>query len=258
MLYTTLSQTDTQRRVGCVVHERGTACEHYLQPTDNVQAHWLTRARALAGTQHCYQQRPAVLAVEEDASACTRHQSERSGSGNCGARAVDGLRTCPRIQTQRTNTTGGNGFGHWLGTGNLRTNEFLPFEEALLHVHALHLNNVNEWELWCKNVQPGHISSNQKTAYKHDRWQGYGHWLGTSAVAGKNKKTSSFCPSRRRCCSHAPLSCKQRKGGGRGRPKPSLHARRLARGGTLAWYGLASRGSSCAPLATISFTSANR
>ena len=83
-------------------------------------------------------------------------------------------------------------------------------------MHALHLKNVKEWELWCQTgARPRHIPSNPTTSYKHDGWQGYGYWLGWK-VAQLPAKISSSCRSTRRCCAHALSSCKRRKGDGRG------------------------------------------
>ena len=81
---------------------------------------------------------------------------------------------------------GWEGYGHWLGTGNVgvsKDQEFMPFKEALLHAHSLKLKGQREWQMWCKSVaRPANIPSRPDRVYKHDGWQGYGHWLGTGNV----------------------------------------------------------------------------
>ena len=82
-------------------------------------------------------------------------------------------------------------YGHWLGTGALASidKQFLPFEKALLYARSLKLKNKNE----CKNgVREANMLSRPDLTYKHNGWQGYGHWLGTSAVAHKDKQFLPF------------------------------------------------------------------
>ena len=84
---------------------------------------------------------------------------------------------------------GWHGYGHWLGTGAvaLQDKQFLPFKKALLYARSLKLKGKKEWEAWRKsNVRPDNVPSNPNTTYKHDGWQGYGHWLGTGNVCGGN------------------------------------------------------------------------
>ena len=65
--------------------------------------------------------------------------------------------------------------------------KFLPFKEALLYARSLKLTCQKEWEVWSKSsVRPLNIPSAPHATYKHDGWQGYGHWLGTgNQVGGK-------------------------------------------------------------------------
>ena len=85
---------------------------------------------------------------------------------------------------------GWQGYGHWLGTGNAgvkKDQQFLPFDEALLHARFLKMKGVKEWKQWCKSgARPANMPSDPSKVYKHDGWQGYGHWLGTSDVRGGN------------------------------------------------------------------------
>ena len=79
---------------------------------------------------------------------------------------------------------GWQGYGHWLGTGNIKVAKqaCLPFAEALLYARSLKLNGQKEWAAWCTSgrhgVRPANIPTNPQRSYKHDGWQGYGHWLG--------------------------------------------------------------------------------
>ena len=79
------------------------------------------------------------------------------------------------------------GWGHWLGTGNVHggvLQQFLPFGEALAVVQSLRLASSKEWRVWCKEgMRPPNVPSNPQQTYKHDGWQGWGHWLGTGNVA---------------------------------------------------------------------------
>ena len=90
---------------------------------------------------------------------------------------------------------GWQGYGHWLGTGAVapKDQQFLPFEKALVYACSLKLKGQKEWETWCKSgVREGNVPSNPQRTYKHDGWQGYGHWLGTGAVAHKDKQFLPF------------------------------------------------------------------
>ena len=91
---------------------------------------------------------------------------------------------------------GWQGWGHWLGTGNVgvkKDQQFLPFNKALLHARSLNLKSEKEWRAWCKSgTRPSTMPSNPDATYKHDGWQGYGHWLGTGAVADKDKQFLPF------------------------------------------------------------------
>ena len=88
---------------------------------------------------------------------------------------------------------GWQGYGHWLGTGKLRTKEFLPFKKALLYARSLKLKSKTEWNDWAPtNARPANIPSHPDGIYKHVGWQGYGHWLGTGNVGVK--KDQQFLP----------------------------------------------------------------
>ena len=82
------------------------------------------------------------------------------------------------------------GYGHWLGTGNVgvrKDKQFLPFKKALLYARTLNLKSKIDWQDWAKTgVRPANMPSTPEKIYKHDGWQGYGHWLGTGNVRGGN------------------------------------------------------------------------
>ena len=82
---------------------------------------------------------------------------------------------------QHTYEDGGwQGWGHWLGTGNQHSKEFLPFEEALAVAQSLGLANRFGWHQWCKEgTCPSNVPSTPQRTYKDGGWQGWGHWLGT-------------------------------------------------------------------------------
>ena len=86
---------------------------------------------------------------------------------------------------------GWQGYGHWFGTGNVapKDKQFLPFKKALLHARSLKMKGKNEWKAWCKTgARPANIPSNPQRTYKHEGWQGYGHWLGTGNVGVKKDR----------------------------------------------------------------------
>ena len=78
---------------------------------------------------------------------------------------------------------GWQGYGHWLGTGNVgvkKDQQFLPFKKALLYARSLKLKNQTEWQVWrTTGARPANVPSAPDLMYKHDGWQGWGHWLGT-------------------------------------------------------------------------------
>ena len=80
---------------------------------------------------------------------------------------------------------GWQGWGHWLGNGSLKTKQFLPFDGALTVAQSLKLANKVDWRAMCKNgLRPPNVPSTPDRTYKHDGWQGWGHWLGTDNVPG--------------------------------------------------------------------------
>ena len=93
---------------------------------------------------------------------------------------------------------GWQGWGHWLGTGNVsggqQVNHFLPFGQALTVAQSLSLASSNEWVAWCREgLRPPNVPSNPDRVYKDGGWQGWGHWLGTGNQ-GCRRSSVPFLP----------------------------------------------------------------
>jgi hypothetical protein len=66
--------------------------------------------------------------------------------------------------------------------------QFLPFEEALVHVRSWKLEGKSEWEAWAKSsARSANVPSLPEKTYVHAGWQGYEHWLGTGNELGGQK-----------------------------------------------------------------------
>ena len=88
---------------------------------------------------------------------------------------------------------GWQGWGHWLGTGNQLTKDFLPFSEALALALDLGLAGRTEWRVWCKEgMRPPNVPANPDIVYDDDGWQGWGHWLGTGNQSNQAKEFLPF------------------------------------------------------------------
>jgi hypothetical protein len=86
------------------------------------------------------------------------------------------------------------GYGDWLGTGVLHPRDinWRPFDEACEFVRAQGLKSQHEWREWCRSGQrPPDIPAAPHNVYK-DQWRGYGHWLGTNAVAAQRRVYKPF------------------------------------------------------------------
>ena len=89
----------------------------------------------------------------------------------------------PAAPDQAYKHDGWQGYGHWLGTGNVRVkkdHQFLPFKKALLHARSLKLKSQKAWRAWCKSGErTANVPAHPESVYAYEGWQGYGHWLGT-------------------------------------------------------------------------------
>ena len=60
-----------------------------------------------------------------------------------------------------------------------------PFKAAAVFARSLKLENMQEWREWSKSgARPANMPPNPSIVYKHEGWQGYGHWLGTGKLPG--------------------------------------------------------------------------
>lgn len=88
------------------------------------------------------------------------------------------------------------GYGDWLGTGNLRTKDFSSFETTRNLVRSLKLKSREEWRKYIKSgKKPNDIPVAPNSVYKKE-WQGWGDFLGTGTIAPQNKKFRSFDEAR--------------------------------------------------------------
>lgn len=84
---------------------------------------------------------------------------------------------------------GWKGFGDWLGTGVVATQdrEYLSFEQARDFVRALGITNVREWEKYRTfGNKPKNIPSMPNRVYKG--WISWGDWLGTERISNRKRK----------------------------------------------------------------------
>ena len=103
----------------------------------------------------------------------------------------EGMRpaTVPSNPQQTYKGGGWQGWGHWLGSSDLKPPPFLPFAQALAVAQSLGLTSMREWQAWCKEgTRPATVPSHPEKIYKGAGWQGWGHWLGT----GNTRNTTPF------------------------------------------------------------------
>ena len=156
-----------------------TQCSRLPFPSDSKAG----SAYAHNGRQGCGRW-PEILAIQKGAAHCTLL---------CKSDAREASIPCNPNGTYKLD--GWQGYGHWLGTGNLAGGKlaFLPFKQALMHARTLNLKGFKEWRDWATTgARPANMPSTPDKIYKHDGWQGYGHWLGTGNVAPKDKQLLPF------------------------------------------------------------------
>ena len=117
---------------------------------------------------------PELRSVE-----CPDARHEASAPTHASTRQSPTLLPAPtriRTGTVALSSTGGKG----MGTG-WRKQAFLPFKKAHAYACSLKMNGLKEWTEWSKRgARPANIPSNPAKIYKHDGWQGWGHWLNSS------------------------------------------------------------------------------
>ncbi len=92
------------------------------------------------------------------------------------------------------------GWGDWLGTGNIRPGDrkYRKFEDARKFVRGLGLKSLGEWADYCNGkrkglpIKPGDIPFKPDRAYASEGWISTGDWLGTGKVASQYLKFRSY------------------------------------------------------------------
>jgi superfamily II DNA or RNA helicase len=96
--------------------------------------------------------------------------------------------------------TGWDGFGDWLGTGNIANfnRKYRSFNAARKFARSLKLKTGAEWSAYCKGGNrkkpplPEDIPACPNQTYNESGWIGMGDWLGTGNVAPQNKVYRNF------------------------------------------------------------------
>ena len=76
------------------------------------------------------------------------------------------------------------GWGDWLGTGAIATNEriYLPYTDARQFVHTLNLKSADDWFEYCKSEKKNmNIPTAPYQVYKNE-WKGWWDWLGNDEL----------------------------------------------------------------------------
>ena len=142
--------------------------------------HWLGTGTVASKDQHFLPFKEALLYAR-----CLKLGSQKQWDAwsKTGARPAN----MPSNPHKTYKFDGWHGYGHWLGTTDVHSNNvnsnsqaFLPFKNALVYARFLKLEHVKEWKDWCKSgACPVNVPADPCKFYKHAGWQGYGHWLGT-------------------------------------------------------------------------------
>jgi hypothetical protein len=94
-----------------------------------------------------------------------------------------GIRACPENYEQW------QGYGDWLGTGNIKPSDriFRPFEEARTYVRSLGMRSSKEWGPWSKSgKRPQDIPSSPNQVYPE--FAGWSDWLGCGFCSFKEAR----------------------------------------------------------------------
>lgn len=85
--------------------------------------------------------------------------------------------------------------GDWLGTQKIANNDriYLSIEEAKVIVKQRQLQNVKEWNLFCKSgIKPSNIPTDPYSVYRNKGWISWADWLGTNNLSSNNRNYISF------------------------------------------------------------------
>ena len=149
--------------------------QHYKRDGWQGYRHWLGTGTVAHKDRQFLQFKKAMLYAR---SLKLKTRKEWDAWSKSGARPAN----MPSTPNAAYTHEGWRGYGHWLGTGTVapKDHQFLPFKEALLCARSLKLQGKSAWVHWSKSSErPANMPSTPNAAYKHDGWQGYGHWLGT-------------------------------------------------------------------------------
>ena len=178
----TLPQAEKQQGVVCV--ERS-----YKHDGWQSYGHWLGTGNLVGGKLAFLPFKKALVYAH---SLKLKSQTEWKDWAKTGVRPAN----MPSRPDETYKHDGWQNYGHWLGTGNVgvrKDQQFLPFKKALLYARTLKMKDVQEWKDWAKTgVRSANMPSTPDKIYKHDGWQGCGHWLGTGNAAPKDKQFLPF------------------------------------------------------------------
>jgi len=94
---------------------------------------------------------------------------------------------------------GWNGYGNFLGTGNIApfNRTYIDFRDARKFVHSLKLKDSKDWSNFCKSgKKPKDIPSDPRSVYKKE-WKSMGDWLDTGSIASFNRSYKLFSDARK-------------------------------------------------------------
>jgi len=94
---------------------------------------------------------------------------------------------------------GWKGIGDWLGTASIayRDRKYRPFKEAREFVRSLNLKSRKDWGWYCDSGnRPDDIPAAPEYTYSNKGWAGVGDWLGTGAIAPRDKVYRPFAMAR--------------------------------------------------------------
>jgi superfamily II DNA or RNA helicase len=106
----------------------------------------------------------------------------------------------PMAPAHTYKTLGWNGWGDWLGSGNVAVflKQFRPFGEARKFARSLGLNGQAEWAAYSKSGQkPDDIPAAPARTYRGEGWKDLGDWLGTGRVAARLRQYRPFEEARK-------------------------------------------------------------
>ena len=103
----------------------------------------------------------------------------------------------PKSPANYYKNSGWKGFGDWLGTGRIATQnrKYLSFDKAKKFVHKLGLKSSSEWRKYSKGLlnitKPPNIPSSPIKVYKNE-WISWSDWLGHNFIATFKREYLSF------------------------------------------------------------------